>query len=281
MPGVIGKGCVTMGISDFSLEGKKAVVIGGKQGLGKAYALTFAEAGADVAVADVTTEDGMLDSVAGQIEGFGRRALAARVDISKKADIDDLVKKVMAEFGTIDIWANVAVRYHQGGLLDLDEADWDLLTDTNLKGYWMACQAVIPIMRERKKGSIINMTSQAGLRAFSPTMLGNYGITKAGIVMMTKQLARHLASDNVRVNAIALSQVRPDPMPTEEDAKGDPEMLQRVQWMKQFLEGSARGIPMQRIAEPVEIANGALYLASDASSFVTGHVLVIDGGNIA
>ena len=270
-----------MGISDFSLEGKKAVVIGGKQGLGKAYALTFAEAGADVAVADVTTEDGMLDSVAGQIEGFGRRALAARVDISKKADIDDLVKKVMAEFGTIDIWANVAVRYHPGGLLELSEEDWDILTDTNLKGYWLACKAVIPIMVERKKGSIINMTSQAGIRAFYPGSLGNYGITKTGIVMLTKQLARRLARDNVRVNAIALSQVKPDPMPTEEDAKGDPEKLQRVKWMKEFLERSARGIPMGRNAEPVEIANGALYLASDASSFVTGHVLVIDGGNIA
>ncbi|MEE8397895.1 MAG: SDR family oxidoreductase [Desulfobacterales bacterium] len=270
-----------MGISDFSLEGKKAVVVGGKQGLGKAYALTFAEAGADVAVTDIEVADGMLDAVAGQIEQYGRRCLTAKVDISKKADIDDLIKKVLAEFGTIDIWANVAVRYHPSGLLELNEEDWDILTDTNLKGYWLACQAIAPIMVERKKGSIINMTSQAGLRAFSPTILGNYGITKAGIVMLTKQLARHLARHNVRVNAIALSQVRPDPMPTEEKAKGDPEMLQKIGSMQQFLDQAAASIPLGRIAEPVEIANGALYLASDASSFVTGHVLVIDGGNIA
>lgn len=270
-----------MGISDFSLQGKKAVVVGGKQGLGKAYALTFAKAGADVAVTDIEVTDGMLDAVAEQIQSFGRRSLAVQVDISKKADIDGLVKKVMDEFGTIDIWANVAVRYHPGGLLDLDETDWDLLTNTNLKGYWLACQAVIPIMVARKKGSIINMTSQAGLRAFSPTFLGNYGITKAGIVMLTKQLGRHLARHNVRVNAIALSQVRPSPMPTEEDAKGDPEIRKRLDYLNQFLDQSAAGIPMGRIAEPEEIANGALYLASDASSFVTGHVLVIDGGNIA
>lgn len=270
-----------MGISDFSLEGKKAVVVGAKQGLGKAYALAFAKAGADVAVTDIEIADGMLDGVAEQIQQLGCRSLTARVDISQKADIDDLVKKVMAEFGTIDIWANVAVRYHSGGLLDLDEADWDLLTDTNLKGYWLACQAVIPIMTARKKGSIINMTSQAGLRAFSPTSLGNYGITKAGIVMLTKQLARHLARHNVRVNAIALSQVRPDPMPTEEEAERDPDVRKRLDYLKQFLDRSAAGIPMGRIAEPEEIANGALYLASDASSFVTGHVLVIDGGNIA
>ena len=270
-----------MGISDFSLEGKKAVVVGGRKGLGKAYALTFAEAGADVAVADVEVDDGMLDSVAGQIRELGRHSLAVQTDISRKTDIDDLVQKVMAEFGTIDIWANVAVRYHPSGLLELNEEDWDILTDTNLKGYWLACQAVIPIMMERKKGSIINMTSQAGLRAFNPMILGNYGITKAGIVMLTKQLALRLAKHNVRVNAIALSQVRPDPMPTEEDAKGNPELLEKLGGMQQFLERSAAGIPMGRIAEPNEIANGALYLASDASSFVTGHVLVIDGGNIA
>jgi len=270
-----------MGIADFSLEGKKAVVIGAKQGLGMAYALTFAEAGADVVVTDVITSDGMLESVGEKIRQMGRQCLVEQVDISQKDDINGLVDKVMAEFGTIDIWANVAVRYHPGGLLDLSEEDWDLLTDTNLKGYWMACKAVIPIMVRNRKGSIINMTSQAGLRAFSPTLLGNYGITKAGIVMMTKQLARHLAAYNVRVNAIALSQVRPDPMPSEEQANSNPEMREKLGSVQEFLDRSAAGIPMKRIAEPVEIANGALYLASDASSFVTGHVLVIDGGNIA
>jgi len=260
-----------MGISDFSLEGKKAVVVGGRRGLGRAYALTFAEAGADVAIADVEVADGMLDSVAEQIQKHGRRALIAQVDISRKADIDDLIKKVMAEFGTIDIWANVAVRYHGSELLELDEEDWDTLTDINLKGYWLACQAVAPIMIERKKGSIINMTSQAGLRPFTGRH-ANYCVTKAGTVMLTKQLALDLARYNVRVNAIALSQVMPDPMPT------DPEALERT---NKHLNYMSRVIPLGRNAEPEEIANGALYLASDASSFVTGHVLVIDGGNIA
>lgn len=260
-----------MGISDFSLEGKKAVIIGARGGLGKAYARTFAEAGADVAVADVEVADGMLDSVGEQIRAYGRSCLTAQVDISKKADIDDLIQKVMAEFGTIDIWVNVAVRYHPSGILELGEDDWDALTDINLKGYWLACQAVAPIMIERKKGSIINMTSQAGLRAFKHMTLGNYAVTKAGIVMLTKQLALNLAEHNVRVNAIALSQVKPDPMPT------DPKALKR---MNVFLERSAAAMPLGRNAEPEEIANGALFLASDASSFITGHVLVIDGGNI-
>ena len=137
--------------------------------MGKAYALTFAEAGADVAVADVVANDGMLDSVAKQIRKCGRRSLAGQVDISKKTDINSFIREVMAEFGTIDIWANVAVRYHSSGLLSLNEQDWDVLTDTNLKGYWLACQAIAPIMVERKKGSIINMTSQAGVE------MENYG----------------------------------------------------------------------------------------------------------
>jgi NAD(P)-dependent dehydrogenase (short-subunit alcohol dehydrogenase family) len=177
----------------------------------------------------------------------------------------------MAEFGAIDIWVNVAVRYHHLGIMDIDEEDWDALTDINLKGYWLACKAIAPIMVGRKKGSIINMTSQAGLRVFKNMTLGNYAVTKAGVVMLTKQLALNLAEHNVRVNAIALSQVKPDPMPTEEKA------LRR---MNAFLDHSAAAMPLGRNAEPSEIANGALFLASDASSFVTGHVLVIDGGNI-
>ena len=260
-----------MGISDFSLEGKKAVIIGGRKGLGKAYSLTFASAGADVAVADVEVADGMLDSVAEQIREHGRRCLTAQVDISKKADIDAFIQKVMAEFGTIDIWVNVAVRYHTPSILELDEKDWDMLTDVNLKGYWLACKAVAPIMQERKKGSIINMTSMAGLRPFR-NCHGNYGITKAGIVMLTKLLALDLAPHNVRVNAIALSEVWPDSMPAE------PKALEAV---KAYYDRAPSWIPLGRVAEPEEIANGALYLASDASSFVTGHVLVIDGGSVA
>ena len=260
-----------MGISDFSLEGKKAVVVGGRKGLGRAYALTFAEAGADVAIADVEVADGMLDSVVEEIKKYGRRGIATQTDISKKADIDALIKKVMAEFGTIDIWANVAVKYNRELLLELKEESWDELTDINLKGYWLACQAVAPIMMERKKGSIINMTSQAGLRPFRGRH-ANYCVLKAGTVMLTKQLALDLAEYNVRVNSIALSQVKPDPMPT------DPEALERS---TKFLDYMSSVIPLGRCAEPKEIANGALYLASDASSFVTGHVLVIDGGNIA
>ena len=260
-----------MSISDFSLEGKKAVVVGARRGMGKAYSLAFAEAGADVAIADVEVTDGLLDAVAGQIEKLGRRSLAVQVDISKKADVDGLVQKVVAELGTIDILVNVCVMYHQSELLDLDEEVWDRLTDINLKGYWLTCQAVAPIMKERRKGSIINMTSQAGLRPFGPMMrLGNYGITKAGIVMLTKRLALALGPYNVRVNAIAPSLVRLD-------LTGRPEFKK----MDEQRDKQAERIPLGRQAEPEELANAALFLASDASSYVTGHVLVVDGGAVA
>ena len=262
-----------MGISDFSLIGKKTVIIGGRKGLGKAYAVTFAEAGADVAVADVVSDDGMLDMVAEQIRNYGCQSMTMQVDISKKTDINSFIDKIIAEFGTIDIWVNVAVRYHSSGLLDLNEQDWDVLTDTNLKGYWLACQAVVPIMIERRKGSIINMTSQAGMKTMRSLEgeLGNYSITKAGIIMLTKQLAMDLAKYNIRVNAIALSRVPRDPQPTDTDA------LERE---KTCLKWMAKHTPMKRNAEHNDIANGALYLASEASSYVTGHVLVIDGGYI-
>lgn len=261
-----------MGIADFSLSGKKAVIMGGRKGLGKAYALTFAEAGADVAVGDIMAADGMLDSVAKQIKQYGRHDVTGQVDISKKSDIDSFIQKVLSEFDTIDILANVGVQYYDSSLLDLAEDDWDALTDINLKGYWLACQAVAPIMIQRRKGSIINMTSQAGIKPqFPQSSLGNYSITKAGIIMLTKQLAVDLARHNVRVNAIALSQVPFDPPPS------DPAMVERE---KMTLAWMASHTPMRRNAEHREIANGALFLASEASSYVTGHVLVIDGGFI-
>jgi 3-oxoacyl-[acyl-carrier protein] reductase len=258
-------------ISDFYLEGKKALIVGARRGMGKAFAICFAEAGADVAIADVEVRDGLLDVVAKQIEKHGRRSLAVQVDISKKVDVDILFQKVMAEFGTIDILVNVSVMYHPSELLDMDEEIWDKLTDVNLKGYWLTCKAAASIMMEHRKGSIINMTSQAGLRPFGPTMrLGNYGITKAGVIMLTKRLALALGPYNIRVNAIAPSLVRLDLTNRPELKKEDEQR-----------DEAAKKYPLGRQAEAEELANAALFLASDASSYITGHVLVVDGGAIA
>ncbi len=267
-----------MGLSSFSLEGKVAVVVGARRGMGRAFALGFAEAGADVVVTDVKVEDGHLDAVGEEIQQMGRRTLVVKTDMSQKKEVDSLIQRTMDEFGTIDILANVAVMYHHASLLDLDEAGWDLLTDVNLKGYWLTCKAVAPIMQERKKGSIINMTSRGGLRAHGEKALGNYCVTKSGIVMLTRQLSRLLGPDNVRVNAIAPSLVRPDP--PREFSFETPEDLSNPEVARAWLQGPA-GIPLGRMAEPEEMANAAVFLASDAASYVTGAVLCVDGGDMA
>jgi len=224
--------------------------------MGKAFGLGFAEAGADVAVTDVELDDGLLDAVGEQIQQMGRRTLVVRTDISKKEQVYDLVQKVMKEFDTIEILANVAVVYHSSSLLDLDEEDWDMLTDINLKGYWLTCQAVAPIMQERKKGSIINMTSRGGLRAHGEKTLGNYCITKSGIAMLTRQLSRLLGPDNVRVNAIAPSLVRPDP--PRDVTFSTPGNPSNPEVARAWLQGPA-GIPLGRIPEPEEMANAAVF----------------------
>ena len=267
-----------MSLADFSLEGKVAVVVGARRGMGKAFALGFAEAGADVAVTDVEVIDGHLDAVGEQIRQMGRRSLVVKTDMSKKEEVDELIGKTMECFGTIDILANVAVMYHHASLLDLDEAGWDTLTDVNLKGYWLTCQAVAPIMQAKKKGSIINMTSRGGLRAHGERALGNYCITKSGIAMLTRQLARLLGPDNIRVNAIAPSLVVPDP---PRNIVGEPPRdFSNPEAVRGWLLGPA-GIPLGRMAEAEEMANAAVFLASDGASYVTGAVLCVDGGDMA
>jgi len=267
-----------MSLADFSLEGKVAIVVGARRGMGKAFALGFAEAGADVVLTDIETGDGLLDAVDEQIRQMGRRSLVVKTDISRKAEVDRLVRDTMESFGTIDILINVAVMYHLASLLDLDEAGWDELTDVNLKGYWLTCQAVAPIMQANKKGSIINLTSRGGLRAYGERTLGNYSVTKSGIAMLTRSLSRLLARDNVRVNAIAPSLVEPDP-PRESLSK-PPRDFSDPEAVRGWLAGTA-GIPLGRRAKPEEMANAAVFLASDAASYVTGTILCVDGGDMA
>jgi len=267
-----------MSLSDFSLEGKVAVVVGARRGMGKAFSLGFAEAGADVVVSDVNAEDGLLEGVGEAIRQMGRKAIASKTDMSQKDDVETLIRMTMDEFGTIDILANVGVMYHHASLLNLEEDDWDQLTDVNLKGYWLTCQAVAPIMQANKAGSIINMTSRGGLRAHGERSLGNYCVTKSGIAMLTRQLARLLAPDNVRVNAIAPSLVEPDP--PRRFSGGHPEDFSNPEIVRMWLQGPA-GIPLGRAARPEEMANAAVFLASDAASYVTGAVLSVDGGDMA
>jgi NAD(P)-dependent dehydrogenase (short-subunit alcohol dehydrogenase family) len=276
-----------MSLSDFSLIGKKALVIGARRNMGKAFALGLAEAGADVAVSDVNLESGQLQTVADEIQKMGRNSLALKADISNQEDVKKLVKKVVKEFGTIDILMNVAVMYHSRSMVDLDEDSWDKLTDVNLKGYWLMIQEVSPIMMKQKSGSIINLTSRGGLKAHADKMMGNYAIVKSGIAMMTRQYCRYLGPYNIRVNAIAPSLVEWEEFPGQENLKKKEKSSQKEkkeiteeQKFEAWLTGP-KNLPLGRVATFEEMANAAVFLASDASSYVTGTILNVDGGYMA
>ena len=280
-----------MSLKDFSLSGKKALVVGGRRNMGKGFALGLAEAGADVAVTDLNIEDGRLYRVAEEIEEMGRQSIALQADISSKASVDALVAKVIAAFGGIDILMNVAVMYHRKSLLDLDEDGWDKLTDVNLKGYWLMHQAVAPVMQAQRSGSIINLSSRGGLKAHADQAMGNYAIVKAGIAMMTRQYCRYLGPYNVRVNAIAPSLVeweqhpagdyyRENPDRAPKEPKPQPNELSESEKFEAWSTG-AENLPLGRVATFDEMANAAVFLASDASTYVTGTVLCVDGGYMA
>ena len=276
-----------MSLSSFSLKGKKALVVGARRNMGKGFALGLAEAGADVAVTDVNIESGQLQTVADEIQQMGCKSLALKADISSQEEVKKLVDSVVQEFGTIDILMNVAVMYHSKSVIDLDEESWDKLTDVNLKGYWLMMQEVSPIMMKQKSGSIINLTSRGGLKAHADKMMGNYAIVKSGIAMMTRQYCRYLGPHNVRVNAIAPSLVEWEEFPGQENLKKKTDSQQKTdrqvtdeEKFESWLTGP-ENLPLGRVATFEEMANAAVFLASDASSYITGTILNVDGGYMA
>lgn len=255
-----------MEVPSLSLKGKVAIVTGGKRGIGKAIALTLAKAGADVAICARAVGDRSLEKAAQEIRDLGRRSLAIRADVSKKSDVESMVQQVTSELGEIDVLVNDAGVMSWGKpLIEVSEEYWDNVIDINLKGYFLCSQAVAKRMMVRKKGSIVNIASAC---AWTPIPgSGIYCISKAGVMMLTRNLALELAGDNIRVNGIAPGWVK-----TEMNSIFRPS----VEIEKQI----ARGVPLGRLAEPEDIARVALYLASDASEYVTGHTVCADGGMI-
>ena len=273
-----------MSLSEFSLKGKKALVIGARRNMGKGFALGLAEAGADVAVTDLNIESGQLDAVCKEIKSMNRQSICIKTDISSQPDVKSMVDQVMQEFGGIDILMNVAVMYHMKSVVDLDEESWDMLSNVNLKGYWLTIQEVAPIMKKQKSGSIINLTSRGGLKAHADKAMGNYAIVKSGIAMMTRQYSRYLGPHNIRVNAIAPSLVEWEEFPgSERNSKKRQEKPRKVSEQEKFEAWSTgpQNLPLGRVATFEEMANAAVFLASDASSYITGTILNVDGGYMA
>lgn len=249
---------------DFSLTGKVALITGGSRGIGRATALGFARAGADIVVSSRKLPD--LEEVVEEIRGLGRKSLAIAAHIGRMDEISTLVTKVNEEFGRIDILVNNAGTSPAATpMLDLEERLWDTIMNLNLKGLVFLSQAVARVMKEHYGGKIINVASIDGLRP-EPMPNGTYAISKAAVLMVTKVMAVEWAQYNIRVNAIAPGNVH--------TRLGD----SRFEVIAGYEDELVKRTPMKRIAEPDEMVGAMIYLASDASSFVTGETIVVDGG---
>jgi NAD(P)-dependent dehydrogenase (short-subunit alcohol dehydrogenase family) len=244
----------------INLAGKVAIVTGASRGIGEAIARCFATNGAKVVLASRKLEG--LTAVASSI---GESAHAVAAHTGREADCVALVDAAVQKFGKVDILVNnAATNPYFGPLVDVDEGAWDKTFEVNLKGYFWMTREVVKHLRGREAaGSIIHVASVAGLVA-SP-LQGVYAMTKAAVISMTKTLAYELAANKIRVNAIAPGFV-------------DTRFASAVLKNDTLLEEVMRITPMKRYAQPEEIAGGALYLASDSASYLTGHALVIDGG---
>ena len=249
----------------FNLTDRKALVTGAGRGIGRVMAISLAQIGCDIAILEKNMKDA--HNVAEEINKLGKRALAIKVDVTKKADIEKAFTAAAKQLGRLDIVINNAgVCIHEAAE-DTPEEHYDFVVDTDMKGVFLCCQAAAALMKPQKKGSIINIASMSGSIANYPQKQAHYNAAKAGVILLTKCLAVEWVDYGIRVNSISPGYTR-----TEMTVKlSAPEMI--VQWESM--------IPMRRMADPQELAGAAIYLASDASSYTTGSDIIVDGGYTA
>ena len=251
-----------MDSSFLGQDGKVVLVTGASRGIGKAVAIAFADAGADLAIASRKLPD--LQAVGDEIRAMGRKCLEVTTHARKSEELQNLVDKTMEQYGKIDVLINnAATNPAMGPIVETEESVFDHIMETNLKGYFILSKLVGKIMRDQKSGNIVNISSAGGV---SPAAgLGPYCISKAGINMLTKAMALELGPYNVRVNAIAPRIVKTD--------------FSKALWTNEKLMAlEFKTTPLKVVAAPEEIAQTALYLASSAANYMTGHVIVVNGG---
>ena len=253
----------------FNLNGKTAIIKGSSKGIGKSIAMQMALQGAKVVIS--SRKVNICEETAKEINEACKdsegRAIVIPCNISDKTALQMLVDETKAQLGKIDILVcNAASNPFFGSMMDISDDAFDKVLNNNIKSNHLLCQMVIPEMRERKDGSIIIVSSIGGLK--SSTVIGTYNISKAADIMLVKNLAAEFGPDNVRTNAIAPGLFRTD--------------FARALWENpEILKQSTATCPLRRIGEPDEIGGAAVFLASQAGSFVNGHTLVIDGGSTA
>lgn len=254
-----------MYLEKFDLEGKIIIMTGAGRGLGKAMSLALARAGAHIVAAARTLEQ--IEQTAREVRELGRQAIAVPTDITKREQIDALVEKTLKEFGSIDVLFNNAgdgSSIMGKSILDITEDEWRWGIDVNLTGAFLCSQAVARHMLPRRKGKIINIASGFGLRG-TPVII--YSAAKAGLVNLTQSLAFNWAPSNIQVNCIAPGYLPTTPPGDEQTRRGR--------------EITASRVPLRRLGEPREMGALAVFLASEASNYITGQTIVIDGGGLA
>jgi NAD(P)-dependent dehydrogenase (short-subunit alcohol dehydrogenase family) len=257
----------------FDLSGRVALITGAGAGLGEMIALGFAAYGCDVAAADINL--GTAKSTASRVQTLGRRSIAIQVDVGDPAQIKRMVEETVRGLGSIDILVNSAgvPQMHHDSAENIPLEDWTRIIDINLRGTFVCCQEAARVMLKKGKGVIINFTSIAGVRGQQGRGLNVFCASKGGVNALTMELAIEWATRGIRVNAIAPCQFLTPALQHVMQEKGlDPEQLMKM-WTS--------NIPMGRVGQPKEIVGPALFLASDASSMVTGVILPVDGGYLA
>ena len=243
----------------MSLANQVALITGGARGIGKEIATLFAREGADLALFDVNAQ--VLEQTASELRALGRRVEGLVVDVTDSSAVEAAVLKVLDKLSKIDILVNNAGITHDGLIVRMEESQWDRVLDINLKGTFLCTRAVAKAMLKARRGRIVSIASIVGLIG-NPGQ-ANYAASKAGVIGMTKSVAKELATRGITCNAIA-----PGFIKTEMTDRLADEAKQRLQAL----------IPMGTLGEPRDVAQAALFLVSDAARYITGHVLVVDGG---